>query len=663
MRNDKYAALCTELHLGSRKITHLAGFEAFVNLSTLWVNNNRLTVLEGLDTNVRLRNLHAHGNRIRKLEGSSLIEFKFLNQLTLNDNFLENMQDVIEELKPLKHLKSLDLFGNPISQEDNYRLLVIGELPWLKVLDRTPITLAEVKEAKKLVIKLKRAQNMKLTARKEVPDESDKPPVSARTQTLQYALPRLRAAFAAKRVFLERTFLESDPRKVGSIPESEFVRGLKLYGIMNLVTEDELAMISSKYSKDVALPAISSTHTLTKNMVDYRRFCDDVLRSELRVHNRAFDSADVYEMDPVPEISVAAKDLQTYVHKNKTMRREEMERSKREAFLANKTGTDLGNFTFTTTNTTSSFARHGDMDAWNSFQLRKLIVESVLEKKYPGGVPAGTKTPTLAALVAEGGKLDEGAVRDIFHSMQDLGKIPTRSVDECVAGIFAGSKDGMVGLAELRDSLGCGEAPTRASTAPISSGTGGKVSFKNQSSVVVWRNLTSHELEDREGVVFQASADLLDSLLKGANAGGADAQTRQQKLMTMTMQSSITGTRLASTKVFNKTAPPDITPDSVIRTAPNRCDVVVIPSLNSASQRKERDLELRKTHDFDTQLSKLGLSGDALDIAIARKKRSLTSTGSMIVNLKAKGAIEYNPKPSDRPKKGWATSTGTLVFK
>jgi len=92
LRNDKYASLCSELHLSKRNINCLANFNAFSQLSTLWINHNKLIKLEGLDKNVRLRNLHAHSNRLTRLEGSSLAFFKFLEYLTLNDNFLEVRQ-------------------------------------------------------------------------------------------------------------------------------------------------------------------------------------------------------------------------------------------------------------------------------------------------------------------------------------------------------------------------------------------------------------------------------------------------------------------------------------------------------------------------------------------------------------------------------------------
>ena len=674
MRNDKYAALCTELHLGYKKITQLSGFHAFVNLSTLWLNNNRLTVLEGLDSNIRLRNLHVHCNRIRKLGGSSLVEMKFLNQLTLNDNSLESIDDVVEELKNLRHLTSLDLFGNPISQEDNYRLLIIMNLPWLKCLDRTPITPNEIKEARKLRVKLKKASQLKLS----IPTETslpgqDRPPVSARTESLRYTLPRLRDAFRAKRVFLERTFLESDPRKIGAIPEADFIKALKLYGIFNVITEEELSYVISKYTHSVDVPAISATHTWHRHLVDYRKFCDDVLPSELRVYNEAFQKATPYHVEPVPDISIAAQDLHRYVMKNKTLAQETLEKTKREALLGGNSLSEMGSFSFWTSRTSpgNDMDRQGDLNAWESFQLRKLIIESVLSKKYPGGVPAGVKSPSLASLVTEGITLDESAVRHIFHAMQDMGKVPTMSLEECMMILFG--NDGMetcVLVGDLRDVLGCGEI-RRVSTAPISGittggggGGGGKgLSKKGGDRRIQWRNLYPHEVEGREEVVFHGATELLDSLLRGANAGGPDAATRQEKLRSMTMQSSITGTRLTASKPVRRTVPVDISPASIIGRAPNRSDVVVIPSLNSSTQRKEQDMQLRKTHDFDTQLSKLGLTGDALDIALARKKRSMTSSGTIIVNAKAAGSIDYNPKPSDRPKKGWATSTGTIVLR
>jgi len=67
--------------------------------------------------------------------------FKFLNTLTLNGNLLGDIEDVIDELKKLKYLKTLSLFSNPIAQEDNYRLRIIAEIPWVETLDRITVNI------------------------------------------------------------------------------------------------------------------------------------------------------------------------------------------------------------------------------------------------------------------------------------------------------------------------------------------------------------------------------------------------------------------------------------------------------------------------------------------------------------------------------------------
>mmetsp|Transcript_1787 Transcript_1787/g.2808 ORF Transcript_1787/g.2808 Transcript_1787/m.2808 type:complete len:673 (+) Transcript_1787:103-2121(+) len=656
VRNDKYAALCTELHLGNRKITELSGFEAFVNLSTLWINNNRITALEGLDNNIRLRNLHAHNNRIKKLEGSSLGEFKFLENLTLNDNFLENMSDVLGELKYLRHLKSLDLFGNPISQEDNYRLLVLGEIPWLKTLDRSPVTQTEIRDAKRLRVELKKQSNIKLQAKHRTGENLEHPPLSARSKTFQHILPRLKEAFKAKRVFLENLFLESDPRKTGAVSEHIFYSGLKMFGILNLITEEELHCIGSKYRKSLMLTAISPNHTLSHDMVDYRKFCDDVLPPTLRVHNRAFDAADSWHMEPVPEVSITAKDLQRYVRKNKAAERKEAERKKREALFARRSDMD-SSFTFSATG--SRTLGNDVMDPWTVCQLRRFMVEAALEEKTAGG-GGMENSVTLTSLTAQGASLSVESVRGILNKMQDIGKTTSRPTEDVIKLIFGENSE--LPLKDLCESLGCGDSgPNLGGN---ETGWSGNTTSRAQTPkvprrhIVSWRNLTAEEMEHKESISFGNAGDLMDSLLRGANAGGEGAESRQKRFLSMTLQSSLVGTRMAASKPFRQPPPPDTSPASIIGSAPRRSDCVVIPALKSAALRAEKDRELRKTHDWDSQFASLGMKGDVLDIALARKKRSMTAAPRNNRTM----TYDYNPKPSDRPKKGWSSSTGTLIF-
>ena len=132
--NAKYVKECTELYLANKGITELDGFEPFVNLETLWINGNRLEYLDDLDDCVRLKHLYAHDNILNTLEGS-LGALKNLQTLNLSNNNISDLHSVIELLKTLVHLETLDLSGNPAAEEDKYRRRVIAALPKLKVFD------------------------------------------------------------------------------------------------------------------------------------------------------------------------------------------------------------------------------------------------------------------------------------------------------------------------------------------------------------------------------------------------------------------------------------------------------------------------------------------------------------------------------------------------
>lgn len=85
---------------------------------------------------MRLKEIHLFSNRLRTLERYSFTSFKFLSRLTLNDNLLDDIENVLKELKVLRNLVSLDLFNNPIETEDNYRLRILAAVPSLITFDR-----------------------------------------------------------------------------------------------------------------------------------------------------------------------------------------------------------------------------------------------------------------------------------------------------------------------------------------------------------------------------------------------------------------------------------------------------------------------------------------------------------------------------------------------
>lgn len=149
IKNAKYIKQCTELYLAHKNIEELRDFERFVNLERLWVNNNELQRLSHLEANFRLKSIYAQNNQINSV--ASCARFKFLEDLHLFNNKLTNLDKCLVTLSKLKHLKVLDLFDNPVAQEEDYRLKVIHAMPpALQVLDRQKIKLQEREMAAKL---------------------------------------------------------------------------------------------------------------------------------------------------------------------------------------------------------------------------------------------------------------------------------------------------------------------------------------------------------------------------------------------------------------------------------------------------------------------------------------------------------------------------------
>jgi hypothetical protein len=525
LRNDKYAALCTELHLSNRNISTLANFNAFSQLSTLWVNNNKLIKLEGLDKNIRLRNLHAHGNRIQRLEGSSLAFFKFLEYLTLNDNLLESIVDVVGEMKHLRHLKNLDLFGNPISQEDNYRLLIISEIPWLRTLDRVTITTQERNEAMHLKSRLKKMMDLKASSNFDDMDDCSGGRSSARgtDDALENLLPYISKSLISKRVILEDRFLEDDPRKTGMVNVNIFQAVLKQYGILDIVSEEELSALGHRYTAICKLSGIAPSHTISKEMIDYRKFCKDFLPLSLRISNSGFQKLDTWKMEMVPEVSVTASDLRRYVKTNTKAQELETQRAKREAIFAGSSSMESSsNFSFKNSMDEDD-RKHTVSESWSRYVLRQLVLDEINNDSSIEGNYASVN----AALTANV-ELSKVKVISIFDKMSNHGKVPTIGIDDCLRNIFH-----------------------EGSTVPLDILCGyldlGRIE-KMTTGVVQWRDLTEAEKSTKELKTFQVADGLLDSLLRSSTSDDPDAKLKHNRLMSSTIGAATTGTRMAASK-------------------------------------------------------------------------------------------------------------------
>ena len=135
IKTRKYANECKEIVLSDRKINRLVNFDKFTNLEALWLTNNKLEKLTQLNENFRLKIVCLGNNRITSLEGS-LQYMKFLQTLFLNNNKLRNLDKNLTILCEFSFLKNLNLFGNPLAEEPEYRNRVIYKLPSLEIFDR-----------------------------------------------------------------------------------------------------------------------------------------------------------------------------------------------------------------------------------------------------------------------------------------------------------------------------------------------------------------------------------------------------------------------------------------------------------------------------------------------------------------------------------------------
>lgn len=113
------------LHYGGyQRITAL---EPYVNLTSLWLNNNAINVIEGLSTLTNLVCLYLNGNVIEKIQG--LDTLTNLETLCLSYNYISR----IENLGNLKKLHTFEIDHNNIRTADALNGLI--ECPSISVMN------------------------------------------------------------------------------------------------------------------------------------------------------------------------------------------------------------------------------------------------------------------------------------------------------------------------------------------------------------------------------------------------------------------------------------------------------------------------------------------------------------------------------------------------
>ena len=105
--------------------------------------------MDGIATNFRVKKVYASDNQLESIEG--IKKYKFLDTLLLGNNQLRNLDKFLAFLSSkFAFLEQLDLYGNPLAEEPDYRLKIIHEMPQIKLLDRHKVTVEERLKAEKL---------------------------------------------------------------------------------------------------------------------------------------------------------------------------------------------------------------------------------------------------------------------------------------------------------------------------------------------------------------------------------------------------------------------------------------------------------------------------------------------------------------------------------
>ncbi|XP_054481035.1 leucine-rich repeat and guanylate kinase domain-containing protein [Anoplopoma fimbria] len=129
----------TSLSLAHNKISRISGLDG-LPLARLCLRGNQLERIEGLDDLKSLQVLDLSLNRISSLSG--LHNLHLLGAINLENNLISEIQEC-KHVHDLFLLRDLNLLGNPVQEQPDYRLAVIFLLQHLTLLDQEKVTAEE----------------------------------------------------------------------------------------------------------------------------------------------------------------------------------------------------------------------------------------------------------------------------------------------------------------------------------------------------------------------------------------------------------------------------------------------------------------------------------------------------------------------------------------
>uniref|UniRef100_A0A8C4WAU7 Dynein regulatory complex subunit 3 n=1 Tax=Gopherus evgoodei TaxID=1825980 RepID=A0A8C4WAU7_9SAUR len=122
----------TKLQLDNNIIEKIEALDSLVHLIWLDLSFNNIEVIEGLEALVKLQDLSLYNNRISKIE--NLDTLQELQVFSIGNNNLTALENVVY-LRQFKNLRTLNLTGNPVCENEQYSMFIAAHLPDLVYLD------------------------------------------------------------------------------------------------------------------------------------------------------------------------------------------------------------------------------------------------------------------------------------------------------------------------------------------------------------------------------------------------------------------------------------------------------------------------------------------------------------------------------------------------
>jgi len=138
-------AMLRRLCLDNNIIQSISNLDHLVHLEWLDLSFNNITKIQGLNKLAKLKDLSLFSNRISEVEG--LDSCTALQCLSLGNNLISSMESVVT-LRKFPSLQLLNLEGNPVSDEAEYRTYILAYMRNLKYLDYAMVLQSEIASAR-----------------------------------------------------------------------------------------------------------------------------------------------------------------------------------------------------------------------------------------------------------------------------------------------------------------------------------------------------------------------------------------------------------------------------------------------------------------------------------------------------------------------------------